>query len=127
MKEALQTRAFWFIAIAHIASAVPIVTLSIHLVPKLTDIGLSLSMAGVVVATYTIVALPFQFPLGLPGRQISEAAAHLLFPHAAGNCAAGNRSNKQHRRSISLRRTVRRGLRRADAAALFYSGGILRA
>ena len=79
MKEALQTRAFWFIAFAHIASAVPIVTLSIHLVPKLTDIGLSLSMAGVVVATYTVVALPVQFLSGYLGDKLPKPPLIFLF------------------------------------------------
>ncbi len=79
VKEALQTRAFWFIAFAHIASAVPIVTLSIHLVPKLTDIGLSLSMAGVVVATYTVVALPFQFLSGYLGDKLPKPPLIFLF------------------------------------------------
>ena len=78
-REALRTRAFWFIAIAHIASAVPIVTLSIHLVPKLTDIGLSLSMAGVVVATYTFVALPFQFLSGFMGDKLPKPPLIFLF------------------------------------------------
>ena len=71
-REALQTRAFWCIAIAHIASAVPIVTLSIHLAPKLTDIGLSLPMAGVVVTASTIVALPTQFISGYLGDKFPK-------------------------------------------------------
>lgn len=71
-REALRTRAFWFITIAHIASAVPIVTLSIHLVPKLTDIGLSLSMAGVVVAISTAIALPIQFLSGYMGDRFPK-------------------------------------------------------
>ena len=78
-REALRTRAFWCIAIAHIASAVPIVTLSIHLVPKLTDIGLSLSMAGVVVATYTIVALPVQFLSGYLGDRFPKPPLIFFF------------------------------------------------
>ena len=78
-KEALQTRAFWCIAIAHIASAVPIVTLSIHLVPKLTDIGLSLPMAGVVVATYTVVALPIQFLSGFLGDKFPKPPLIFFF------------------------------------------------
>ena len=77
--EALRTRAFWCIAIAHIASAVPIVTLSIHLVPKLTDIGLSLSMAGVVVATYTVVALPTQFLSGYLGDKFPKPPLIFFF------------------------------------------------
>lgn len=78
-REALQTRAFWCIAFAHIASAVPIVTLSIHLAPKLTDIGLSLEMAGVVVATYTIVALPTQFISGYLGDKYPKPPLIFFF------------------------------------------------
>ena len=78
-REALRTRAFWCIAIAHIASAVPIVTLSIHLAPKLTDIGLSLEMAGVVVATYTIVALPTQFISGYLGDKYPKPPLIFFF------------------------------------------------
>ena len=78
-REALRTRAFWCIAIAHIASAVPIVTLSIHLVPKLTDIGLSLPMAGVVVATYTMVALPIQFLSGFLGDKFPKPPLIFFF------------------------------------------------
>ena len=78
-REALRTRAFWCIAFAHIASAVPIVTLSIHLVPKLTDIGLSLSMAGVVVATYTLVALPTQFLSGYLGDKFPKPPLIFFF------------------------------------------------
>ena len=78
-REALRTRAFWCIAIAHIASAVPIVTLSIHLVPKLTDIGLSLPMAGVVVATYTMVALPIQFLSGYLGDKFPKPPLIFFF------------------------------------------------
>ena len=79
LREALRTRSFWFIAIAHIASAVPIVTLSIHLVPKLTDIGLSLSMAGVIVATSTIIAIPFQFLSGYLGDRIPKPPLIFFF------------------------------------------------
>ncbi len=78
-REALRTRAFWCISIAHIASAVPIVTLSVHLVPKLTDIGLSLPMAGVVVATYTIIALPTQFLSGYLGDKFPKPPLIFFF------------------------------------------------
>ena len=62
--QALKTPAFWILTIAQVASSVAIVTLALHLVPKLTDTGMSLSGAGVVVLTYTIVALPSQFVSG---------------------------------------------------------------
>ena len=73
VRQALRTRAFWCIATAHIASAVPLVTIAIHLVPKLTDPpGLSLSMAGVVVATFTATALPAQFLAGYLGDRLPK-------------------------------------------------------
>ena len=62
--QALRTRAFWIITIVHVSSSVSIVTLALNLVPKLTDMGLSLTGAGIVVLTYTAVALPSQFVAG---------------------------------------------------------------
>jgi MFS family permease len=62
--QALRTRAFWILTIVHLSSSVSIVTLALHLVPKLTDMGLSLSGAGMVVLTYTAIALPSQFVAG---------------------------------------------------------------
>ncbi len=62
--QALRTRAFWILTIVHLSSSVSIVTLALHLVPKLTDMGLSLSGAGMIVLTYTAIALPSQFVAG---------------------------------------------------------------
>lgn len=62
--QALRTRAFWIITIVHVSSSVSIVTLALHLAPKLTDMGMSLSGAGIVVLTYTAIALPSQFVVG---------------------------------------------------------------
>lgn len=64
VRQALRTRAFWIITTVHLSSSVSIVTLALHLVPKLTDIGVSLSGAGTVVLLYTAVALPTQFLAG---------------------------------------------------------------
>jgi MFS family permease len=63
-KQALRTPAFWMITLVHLSSSVSIVTLSLHLAPKLVDMGMSLSGAGVVVLTYTAIALPAQFIAG---------------------------------------------------------------
>ena len=62
--QALRTRAFWILTIVNLSSSVSIVTLALHLVPKLTDMGLSLTGAGLVVLTYTAIALPAQFVAG---------------------------------------------------------------
>lgn len=62
--QALRTRAFWILTIVHMSSSVSIVTLALHLAPKLTDMGMSLSGAGTIVLIYTILALPAQFVAG---------------------------------------------------------------
>ena len=64
VKQALMTSAFWILTIVHISSTISIVTLSLHLIPKLTDMGMSLSGAGVVVLAYTATALPAQLIAG---------------------------------------------------------------
>ena len=62
--QAIRTPVFYIITLAQISSSLSIMTLALHLVPKLTDIGFSLGGAGVVVLTYTAIALPAQFAAG---------------------------------------------------------------
>lgn len=50
-REAMRTPAFWLIAFGHGLCAMMIATLSVHMVPMLTDQGLSLQMASYVWAT----------------------------------------------------------------------------
>jgi MFS family permease len=64
VRQALRTSAFWILTIVHISSTISIVTLSLHLIPKLTDMGMSLSTAGLVVLAYTATALPSQLIAG---------------------------------------------------------------
>lgn len=78
-RQAVKTRAFWLIAAAHIGNAPPMITMAIHLGPKLTDSGLSLSMAGVVIATFTATALPAQVFAGYLGDRISKPKLISLF------------------------------------------------
>ncbi|MCI0791600.1 MAG: MFS transporter [Chloroflexi bacterium] len=63
-RQALRTRAFWILTIVHMSSSISIVSLALHLVPKLTDMGMSLSGAGTIVLIYTLFALPTQFIAG---------------------------------------------------------------
>lgn len=72
VRQALRTSAFWVLTIVNISSTISIVTLSLHLVPKLTDMGMSLSGAGIVVLTYTAVALPSQFAAGAIADRIPK-------------------------------------------------------
>ena len=78
-RQALRTPAFWVITMVHLSSSVSIVTLSLHLVPKLTDMGLGLPTAGLVVLTYTIVALPFQFLAGFVADKVPKPPVIFVF------------------------------------------------
>ena len=71
-REALKTLAFWVIAVARLTSVVSIVTLSVHLVPKLTDSGISLITANFVVTLYTFVAFISGFVAGYLADRTSK-------------------------------------------------------
>ena len=64
LRAALATPAFWLLILVQVSSSSSTVALATHLVPKLTDIGMSLGSAGFVVMTSTVVALPSQFLFG---------------------------------------------------------------
>jgi MFS family permease len=77
--QALRTPVFYILTIAHLSSSVSIVTLALHLVPKLTDIGFSLGGAGVVVLTYTAIALPVQFVAGYVADRLPKPPVIFVF------------------------------------------------
>jgi MFS family permease len=77
--QALKTPVFYIITVAHMSSSVSIVTLALHLVPKLTDIGFSLGAAGVVVLTYTAVAMPAQFMAGYVADRLPKPPVIFAF------------------------------------------------
>ncbi len=78
-RQAMQTRAFWIIAFVHLSSSVAIVSLALHLIPKLTDMGMSLSSAGIVVLAYTAIALPSQTVAGYIADRMPKTAAIFIF------------------------------------------------
>ena len=78
-RQALRTRAFWIITFVHLSSGVAVVSLALHLIPKLTDMGMSLSSAGVVVLTYTAIALPSQTVAGLMAERVPKTVAIFIF------------------------------------------------
>ena len=84
--QALKTPAFWMLTIAQVASSVAIVTLALHLVPKLTDTGMSLTAAASVHTTYTIIALPAQFISGYYADRLPKTLmiAFFMFVQGAG-------------------------------------------
>ena len=71
-RQALKTLSFWVIAVARLTSVVSIVTLSVHLVPKLTDSGISLITANFVVTAYTFVAFLSGFIAGYLADRTSK-------------------------------------------------------
>ena len=77
--QALRTPAFWILTVMQVASSVAIVTLALHLVPKLTDMGMTLTGAGTVVLTYTIVALPSQFLSGYFADRLPKTLMIAIF------------------------------------------------
>ena len=60
-------------------STISIVTLAIHLVPKLNDMGFSLTGAGVVVSTYTAIAIVTQFVAGYIGDRVPKPPLIFVF------------------------------------------------
>ena len=77
--QALRTSAFWTLTIVHLSSTISIVTLSIHLAPKLTDMGFSLTAAGLVPVVYTAVALPAQFIAGFVADRFPKPVVTFVF------------------------------------------------
>ena len=77
--QALRTSAFWTLTIVHLSSTISIVTLSIHLAPKLTDMGFSLTAAGLVPVVYTAVALPAQFIAGTVADRFPKPLVTFVF------------------------------------------------
>ncbi len=77
--QALKTPAFWVLTITHMSSTLSLVALTVHLSPKLTDAGMSLTGAGVVIFAYTLIALPMQFLSGYVADRMSKPPLICLF------------------------------------------------
>ena len=74
LRRALRTPAFWIIAVCRLTSVVSIVSLAVHLVPKLTDAGMSLSAANFIVLLYTAAAMP----AGLVAGYLADRTSNVL-------------------------------------------------
>jgi len=79
VKQALRTKAFWILTIVHLSSSISIISLALHLVPKLTDMGMSLSGAGIIVLIYTLFALPTQFIAGYLADRLPKPQLIFIF------------------------------------------------
>ena len=78
-RQALRTRAFWFITFGQAFSSMLIATLTVHLVPLLTDQGLSLQMASYVWAVVMAVGAVFQLVGGYVGDRVPKNVAIAFF------------------------------------------------
>ncbi len=70
-KQALKTRAFWILTVVHLSSTASIVSLSLHLQPKLVDMGMSLTGAATIVMWTTVFAIPSQMAAGFLADKLS--------------------------------------------------------
>ena len=74
LRQALRTPSFWIIAVCRLTSVVSIVSLAVHLVPKLTDAGMSLVAANFIVLLYTAAAMP----AGLFAGYLADRTSNVL-------------------------------------------------
>ena len=82
--EAIRTPAFWAITAAHGFSAVAAVTVSVHIIPALTDMDMSLTAAATVVTAFTMTGVIFQVLGGLIGDRVSKPPAIAAFVSIQG-------------------------------------------
>ncbi len=74
-RQALHTRSFWFITFGHALSSMLIATLTVHMVPMLTDQGLSLQTSAYVWSVLMGVGAVFQLLGGYVGDRIPKNIA----------------------------------------------------
>lgn len=85
VREALHTRAFWFLSVGHSLSLFVVGVVSVHLVPHLTeDLGFTLAGAASVVAVMTSGMMVGQLTGGILGDRYSKRwiSAGAMFGHA---------------------------------------------
>ena len=86
-KEAVKTRAFWFISFGHALALTVVFAVSAHLVLFLTsDAGFNLELAGIIVALMTAMSIVGQLLGGFLGDRFNKRliAICAMFGHAGG-------------------------------------------
>ena len=79
VRQALRTQTFWLLAFVHMFSTVSLVTLQVHLVPLLTDMGMTLTTSALVIATFTTTAIPAQLLAGYLGDKLPKPKVAMFF------------------------------------------------
>ncbi len=77
--QAIRTGAFWLITFGHACSSLLFATMTVHLVPMLTDQGLSLQSAASVFSVMMGVAAVFQLIGGYMGDRMETRVALAIF------------------------------------------------
>ncbi len=77
--QAIRTSAFWLITFGHACSSLLFATITVHLVPMLTDQGLSLQSAAFVFSVMMGVAAVFQLIGGYVGDRMETRVAVAIF------------------------------------------------
>ena len=77
--QAIRTSAFWLITFGHACSSLLFATLTVHLVPMLTDQGMSLQSAASVFSVMMGVAAVFQLIGGYMGDRMETRVAVAIF------------------------------------------------
>ncbi len=78
-RQAIRTSAFWLITFGHACSSLLFATMTVHLVPMLTDQGLSLQSAAFVFSVMMGVAAVFQLIGGYVGDRMETRVAVAIF------------------------------------------------
>jgi MFS family permease len=64
VKDALKMRAFWFIGIAGMLQGMAMISINIHIMPYLTDLGMERDIAAMAVMVFSILTLSARLPFG---------------------------------------------------------------
>ena len=86
-RQAMRTRAFWFISLGHMLAVVVVSAVTVHLVVHLNEgLGFSIGAASVIVAFMTAVTMAGQLVGGFLGDRFNKRkiATIAMFGHAAG-------------------------------------------
>ena len=78
-RQAIRTLPFWLITFGHACSSILFATLTVHLVPMLTDQGLSLQQAANMFSVVFAVAAVFQLIGGYAGDRLPKNAVIAFF------------------------------------------------
>ncbi len=78
LREATRTRRFWIICLAYFSTIYCLLTIIIHIVPHVTDIGISEASAAGVLATIGGVSMAGRFIMGTASDRIGSKRAWII-------------------------------------------------